>query len=333
MKTILDKKYETPLIITKSLLYVIYLFRINYWRIIDFFFSKKTQTNKDFNLNSGFDIEFKENGVLHLHKVFSEESIDKLVSSIQASRKTLDKRRNSLGKNSGRIANLHAINSDVFNFLNDPVIQKIQRKLLSCEPILWGSLVFNKGSQQPLHADAPFFYVEPYGSMIGMWIALEDINPDAGPLFYVPQSHKKTISVESVVSENIQLKEEVDAFRELNTSASPRRFWDLSFAVSEEYSKKYAQLEGAVDVCPKKGDVFFWHQWLVHGGSKINNDTLSRNSIVSHWVGENSVAFDQHNFFLNYGKLNGNVKQILPINRFKNSKHIRQYKCQILDWD
>ena len=79
--------------------------------------------------------------------------------------------------------------------------------------------------------------------------------------------------------------------------------------------------------------MFFWHQWLVHGGSKINNGYLSRNSIVSHWVADNSVAFDQHNFFLNYGKLDEKIKQILPINRFKNGKHIRQYKCQILNWD
>ncbi len=332
-KTILDKRYETPAIINKALLYIIYLLRVTYWRLLNLIFENKTKTREDFRLDNSFCEEFKTNGVLHLKKVFTDDCIEKIVSSVQLSREILEKGRESRGLKSGRIANLHATNREIFNFLNDPVLKQILKKLLSSEPVLWGSLAFNKGSQQPLHSDAPFFYVEPFGSMVGMWIALEDISPDAGPLCYVPQSHNKVLSVESVISTNENLKQKVNAFRELNVSASPRKYWDLSFEVSEEYSKVRQQLAGAVEVCPKKGDVFFWHQWLVHGGSKINNETLSRNSIVSHWVGKDAIPFDQHNFFLNYGKLNEKFKQKLPVNRIRNCLHVRQLRSQVLGWD
>jgi ectoine hydroxylase-related dioxygenase (phytanoyl-CoA dioxygenase family) len=34
----------------------------------------------------------------------------------------------------------------------------------------------------------------------------------------------------------------------------------------------------------KKGDVFFWHGMMLHGGSEINDPSLTRKSFVIHYM-------------------------------------------------
>ena len=40
----------------------------------------------------------------------------------------------------------------------------------------------------------------------------------------------------------------------------------------------------------KKGDVLIWHSQLFHGGSPINNDSLTRRSIVTHFFKEGDLG-------------------------------------------
>lgn len=46
------------------------------------------------------------------------------------------------------------------------------------------------GTQQHFHSDAVHFQSDPPEFMCGVWIALEDIHPDAGPLSITPCSHR-----------------------------------------------------------------------------------------------------------------------------------------------
>jgi len=332
-KSKIDTLYETPNLIKKIILYAKYELRMSLWRFLDLTDCTKSKFTNSFLLDKNFQEQWAENGFLHLKGFFSTEYVDYINSSISKTRKNLEKSRKEKNLLCGRIANIHATNRDILKFLNDPNLKEIQKQLLSGDPILWGSLTFNVGSQQLAHADAPWFYVEPYGSMIGIWIALEDIQPEAGPLFYIPKSHLDQLKVKDVLDKNVQLKEKVDNFRLLNVSASSRRYWDLSKSVGDVYSKEWESLDGAVTVCPKKGDVFIWHQWLVHGGSPIVDKSLTRKSIVSHWVSGACSAFDQHNFFLNYDRLNSEFKQNLTIKNSRLGKFLRQYRTQVLSWD
>lgn len=327
--------YETPTFFSRVILYVKHHIRMLLWKILDTLETRKTKASRSFSLDPNIYKSFEEDGYLHLPGFFPSEYIDEINASISTSRGNLERNRKNNNLRSGRIANIHSINRDVFKFLNDPLLQDIQKILLSNDPVLWGSLAFNVGTQQLAHVDAPFFYVEPHGSMMGMWIALEDINPDAGPLFYIPSSHLNQFHVKDVLDKNALLKNEVDKFRKLNISASPQTYWDLSKSVSDTYSKgiEDAALGERVTISPKKGDIFFWHQWLVHGGSPINNPSLTRKSIVSHWISNKSTAFDQHNFFLNYNRLDSRFEQKLPIKKSKVGRFIKQYRAQILNWD
>lgn len=332
-KTKLDILYETPTFFQKVIIYSNYELRMLLWRFLDLIDCTKSKSTKSFLLNKCSKEQWDENGFLHLKSFFSEEYIDEINASIDKSREVFESNRKVKNLKCGRIANIHASNRDVFKLLNDPNLREVQKQLLDGDPILWGSLTFKVGSQQLAHADAPWFYVEPYGSMIGIWIALEDIKPEAGPLFYIPKSHLDQLKVKDVLDKNVQLKEKVENFRLLNVSASSRQYWDLSKSVGDVYAKEWESVDGAVTVCPKKGDVFVWHQWLIHGGSPITNPALSRNSIVSHWVSDACSAFDQHNFFLNYDRLNSEFKQNLQIKKSRRGKFLRQYRTQVLGWD
>src|SRR5258705_5182807 len=58
------------------------------------------------------------------------------------------------------------------------------------EPIPFQTLNFLSGTQQKAHNDTIHFNSLPYGFMCGVWVALEDVNPDSGPLFYYKGSHR-----------------------------------------------------------------------------------------------------------------------------------------------
>lgn len=47
-------------------------------------------------------------------------------------------------------------------------------------------LNFPRGSQQETRSDTYFFNSIPSGFMCGVWVALENIHPDSGPLLYSP---------------------------------------------------------------------------------------------------------------------------------------------------
>lgn len=128
---------------------------------------------------------------------------------------------------------------------------------------------FYLGSQQELHQDMSVFHVFPGNYLIGVWIALEDISPDSGPLRYAPGSHKSGL---------------YPGFA--NHPQSTLRTRPLS-----EYEGYYNFTNAEADASggakyyhAKKGDVFLWHGMLVHGGSPVNDPSLTRKSMVIHYL-------------------------------------------------
>ena len=73
------------------------------------------------------------------------------------------------------------------------LLPEVKAVLQSCwgrEPFAFQTLNFPVGTQQHLHSDAVHFHSEPPGFMCGVWVALEDIHPESGPLEYVPGSQR-----------------------------------------------------------------------------------------------------------------------------------------------
>jgi len=143
--------------------------------------------------------------------------------------------------------------------------------LLDDEPVLCNTLNLNKGSQQADHLDTLYMTPQTPDKLVATWMALEDSHPDAGPLRYWPGStHIDTFRFSDGTLHTVP--EEMDEWSEYMADQADRR--GLEQQTFEA----------------KRGDLFIWHAWLLHGGSKINNPELTRNSLVSHYWARSDMA-------------------------------------------
>lgn len=146
-------------------------------------------------------------------------------------------------------------------------ITPVLTSLLGHVPVLCNSLSFERGSTQPDHVDALFMTPRTVGHLIAIWVALEDCHADAGPLRYYPGSQKIPPYRFSSGSYHFS-PEEMPAWNAyMRSEVSSRSLAPTTFAA-------------------KKGDVFIWNAHLLHGGSEIQNPTLTRKSLVFHYYSE-----------------------------------------------
>jgi hypothetical protein len=123
---------------------------------------------------------------------------------------------------------------------------------------------FYKGTQQPVHADSIHFNSEPFGSMCGVWVALEDSGPDQGPLIYYPSS---------------RMLDEMnyDFFKLASYSKYyPQYLSGLQDAIAEHgFTPEYGII--------KKGQAVIWSANIIHGGPTQINMSLTGHSQVTHY--------------------------------------------------
>lgn len=93
----------------------------------------------------------------------------------------------------GRIQDAWAYSSQVRALAVAPRVLDILRVLYNREPIPFQTLNFPRGTQQATHSDCIHFSSVPERFMCGVWVALEDIDADNGPLHYYPGSHRLPI--------------------------------------------------------------------------------------------------------------------------------------------
>ena len=126
------------------------------------------------------------------------------------------------------------------------------------------TLNFTKGTQQSIHSDTIFFNSEPAHFMCGVWVALEDIDMENGPLQYFAGSHKLPIATPDMIE-----KSEKGGMNAYFSSAA----------------KNYAQQCGVM----KKGQAIIWAANVLHGGSPIKDKSRTRLSQVTHYYFDNCV--------------------------------------------
>lgn len=153
-----------------------------------------------------------------------------------------------------------------------PTILAALKTIYGRNPFPFQTLNFSSGSQQHFHSDAVHFSSDPLGFMCGAWVALEDISPESGPLIYYPGSHRLPYLDAQKLNLNIE---------ELKKEKHPQIFFDKLWEdlVEENKFKKSIYL-------PKKGEVLIWHANLLHGGSKVLDNSKSRWSQVTHYYFE-----------------------------------------------
>ncbi|MES2856383.1 MAG: phytanoyl-CoA dioxygenase family protein, partial [Bdellovibrionota bacterium] len=86
---------------------------------------------------------------------------------------------------SQRMHNMHLKFEGVEKIWLHPEILRKLELFLGAEPMLCQTLTYINGSEQDLHQDTIHLSSFPRGSMIGVWVALEDVQPGSGELEYI----------------------------------------------------------------------------------------------------------------------------------------------------
>ncbi len=158
-------------------------------------------------------------------------------------------------------------------------IISILETLLDKEVTLFQSINFLTGSQQGAHSDSISMSTFPKGNLIAIWVALEDIDAESGPLYYYKGSHKLPYFM------NKDYDNEGSTF----------------FLGNKGYDAYLKNIQNLLDdnklekkhFLAKKGDVLIWHANLVHGGEKVLDDNKTRKSMVFHYYAKDAVAFHE----------------------------------------
>lgn len=163
-----------------------------------------------------------------------------------------------------RIQDAWRFNNKVRSIARAPVVMKLLEELYGREPRPFQTLNFYVGTQQAAHSDALHFNSMPAGFMCGVWVALEDMDMDNGPLVYYPGSHK------------------LPELRMPDIGAEPRL---EEYPKYEAYIQDLIQREGlqAEYGTIRKGQALVWASNLLHGGAPQRDLERTRHSQVTHY--------------------------------------------------
>ncbi len=77
-------------------------------------------------------------------------------------------------------------------FATQPELMAIARQLIGDDIILWGTTLFGKpphnGKETPWHQDGEYYPIKPLETLT-MWMPLDDVTVDNGPMKFIPGSH------------------------------------------------------------------------------------------------------------------------------------------------
>ncbi len=150
----------------------------------------------------------------------------------------------------------------------DPRILELLSKLYGRQAFAFQTLNFELGSQQAVHSDAVHFHSLPERFMCGVWVALEDVTLDSGPLCYYPGSHTLPVYDSRQVGFSPEQSTKQDVYEPLwNKLIDTHRLRKQVFTA-------------------KAGDALIWTANLLHGGEPILRAGATRWSQVTHYYFE-----------------------------------------------
>jgi len=211
---------------------------------------------------------------------FPDEEISSVADRIRAS---LHDRYDWAARTAGRGGDMRL--QDAWQFDDDVRRLAVNPKIIDLLSRLYGrkawpfqTLNFPVGTQQHFHTDSVHFSSMPERYMCGVWVALEDIGLDQGPLIYYPGSHKWPI----YTNEHIGYR--------------PTRVKTTQMV----YEGLWNHLVEASNIAPerleiKKGQALIWLANLMHGGDFHLDQSKTRWSQVTHYFFEGCTYYTPMN--------------------------------------
>lgn len=182
-------------------------------------------------------------------------------------------------KNDGKVQRVQdawVYNEDVRAIAANHRLLELLGKLYGRRAFPFQTLNFPVGTQQHLHSDSIHFSSIPERFMCGVWLAMEDIGLDAGPLTYLPGSHRWPILSNAMIGRRGYGSDREYAQTPFETA------WNALVETSGKQQDVFLA---------RKGQALIWAANLLHGGSPQLNPRLTRWSQVSHYYFENCVYY------------------------------------------
>jgi len=179
----------------------------------------------------------------------------------------------------GRIQDAWKISSNVKALALAPKVLDLLEELYNRKPLAFQTLNFPRGTQQPAHSDTIHFNSKPSGCMSGVWVALEDIDMENGPLVYYPGSHKlPEITLEDIEKEGLLVLSDYDGLSAM----------DFHQQVYPHYERFISDMIKLHDFNPyyatiNKGLAIIWAANLLHGGAPQHHKNRTRHSQATHY--------------------------------------------------
>lgn len=175
-----------------------------------------------------------------------------------------------------RVQDAWKFDADVQAVAANPDILTLLARLYGRRAFPFQTLNFPVGTQQAAHTDTVHFSSLPERFMCGVWLAMEDIHPDAGPLFYYPGSHRWPIMSNLMIGRQ-------GRGSSLSSAQDPYGpAWD---ALREAYNAS------SETFLARKGQALIWCANLLHGGSHQADMCRTRWSQVTHYFFEDCIYY------------------------------------------
>jgi phytanoyl-CoA hydroxylase len=126
----------------------------------------------------------------------------------------------------------------------------------SSKHVWYQSMFFDKSTGTKLHQDSWYLDTIPNGKLVGVWIALEDIDYSSGPFCIYTNTDQNKISPDEFDFDDIEN--------------------DRNFTDSYPNSKRF-------DFTARKGDILVWDSFSIHGALLPKDESMTRKSITSHF--------------------------------------------------
>ncbi len=143
--------------------------------------------------------------------------------------------------------------------LTHPAIQRALTVLTGEAARCVHTMYFDGNQVTWAHRDGHYIDSRNDGEMIGVWVAAEDIHPDAGRFFILPRSHRMRVPGEEGDPNSAQYKARMADFVR----------------------------DGPLDcVAPvlRQGDLLMWKSMVIHGSLPTTDERWSRRSFTAHYV-------------------------------------------------
>jgi ectoine hydroxylase-related dioxygenase (phytanoyl-CoA dioxygenase family) len=222
------------------------------------------------NLTSEQHESFDRDGYIVLESPgFADEQLDAIVDALRGKYiyGAAKVGEDGLYYSHGRVLDAWQIDDNIRGVATNPTILAILQELYGRKPLPFQTINFEFGTEQSVHSDTISFNSDPPGFMCGVWVALEDVDMNNGPLIYYPGTHKLP---------EVKMQD-VGAPARHESRPEYERFMTEKLE-REGHEPRHGTM--------RKGQALIWSSNILHGGAPRRDPARTRNSQVTHYFFE-----------------------------------------------